>query len=103
MLVGMLVLADQLFFQLFFGAELWQMMAATGADLLWRARIGPTGSTLDLVHDLHGLAFTRPAAHMREYLTVLKAILDHGRARLDGELTTAHRENRMSLQGDVDE
>jgi len=39
---GMLVLADRLFF----GFELWRRMAATGAELVWRARTGRTAPKL---------------------------------------------------------
>jgi hypothetical protein len=45
---GMLVLADRLFF----GAELWQTMAATGADLAWRAKTGKTAPKLPVDQDL---------------------------------------------------
>jgi hypothetical protein len=41
---GMLLLADRLFF----GADLWQVMAATGADLLWRAKTGRTAPKLPI-------------------------------------------------------
>jgi hypothetical protein len=39
---GMLVLADRLFF----GADLWQELAATGADLVWRVKLGTTAPKL---------------------------------------------------------
>jgi hypothetical protein len=39
---GVLVLADRLFV----GAELWQAMAATGADLVWRVRCGKGAPSL---------------------------------------------------------
>jgi Insertion element 4 transposase N-terminal/Transposase DDE domain len=45
---GMLLLADRLFL----GAELWQTMTATGADLLWRAKTGRTAPKLPVDQDL---------------------------------------------------
>ena len=39
---GMLVLADRQFL----GVDLWQAWAATGADLVWRVKIGTTAPTL---------------------------------------------------------
>jgi len=45
---GMLVLADRLFF----GAELWQTMLATGADLAWRAKTGRTAAKLGVDQEL---------------------------------------------------
>jgi Insertion element 4 transposase N-terminal/Transposase DDE domain len=53
---GMLLLADRLFF----GAELWQTMAATGADLLWRARTGQTAPKLPVDRDLGDGSWTGP-------------------------------------------
>jgi DDE family transposase len=45
---GLLVLADRGFF----GATLWQAMAATGADLVWRVKIGKTAPTLPVDQEL---------------------------------------------------
>lgn len=45
---GMLVLADRLLF----AAETWQWFAATGADLLWRAKTGQTAPTLPVDQEL---------------------------------------------------
>ena len=45
---GMLVLADRMFL----GADLWQTMAATGADLVWRAKTGRTAPKLPVDQEL---------------------------------------------------
>ena len=38
-----------------------------------------------MIEDLHGLDYTRPAAHMRDYLSVLVPLLREGSVRYRGE------------------
>jgi alkanesulfonate monooxygenase SsuD/methylene tetrahydromethanopterin reductase-like flavin-dependent oxidoreductase (luciferase family) len=38
-----------------------------------------------VIEDLHGLPYTRPAAHMRDYLSVLMPLLREGSVRHKGD------------------
>jgi len=67
---GMLLLADRGFF----GVDLWQTAAATGADLLWRVRKDivlpvieqlPDGSYLTEIFDQRDIHHTRPGVRVR--------------------------------------
>jgi len=67
---GMLLLADRGFF----GVDLWQQAAATGADLLWRVRKDivlpvveqlPDGSYLTEIFDQRDLHHARPGVRVR--------------------------------------
>jgi 5,10-methylenetetrahydromethanopterin reductase len=49
-----------------------------------RLTLGVGVSHRPVVEGMHGLEFDPPVARMREYLTVLKALLDDGAAELDG-------------------
>jgi hypothetical protein len=67
---GMLLLADRGFF----GVDMWQKAAATGADLLWRVRKDivlpvveqlPDGSYLTEIFDQRDIHHTRPGVRVR--------------------------------------
>lgn len=38
-----------------------------------------------VIEEMHGLGYERPAAHLREYLSVLVPVLETGRVRFEGE------------------
>ena len=50
-----------------------------------RLTLGVGVSHRPVIEGLHGLAYTRPAAHMREYLSVLVPLLRDGSVRYRGE------------------
>src|SRR3954471_3763754 len=43
-----------------------------------------------VIEGMLGLSYVQPARHMREYLTVLQALLREGKAAFDGELLRVH-------------
>lgn len=50
-----------------------------------RVRLGVGPSHAHIVRGAYGLPFERPLAHLREYLTVLRALLGSGTCRFHGE------------------
>jgi len=76
---GVLLLADRLFV----GAALWQAMAATGAELVWRARCGRTAPKLpveQVLADGSWLSHLRAAHGQRVRVRVVEyALADPGR------------------------
>jgi Insertion element 4 transposase N-terminal/Transposase DDE domain len=72
---GVLLLADRLFV----GAELWQAMAATGADLVWRVRCGKGAPTLpvdQVLSDGSWLSriYARSDRHQRRHPIMVRVI-----------------------------
>jgi 5,10-methylenetetrahydromethanopterin reductase len=55
--------------------------AATGGRLL--LGLGPSHKVV--IEDMLGLSFARPARHVREYVTVVKELVEHGKTRFQGE------------------
>ncbi|MCC6315645.1 MAG: LLM class flavin-dependent oxidoreductase [Thermomicrobiales bacterium] len=53
-----------------------------------RTRLGVGPSHAHIVRDAYGLPFTRPLAHLREYLTILRALTKEGACRFAGEFYT---------------
>lgn len=62
------------------------VQAATGG----RFNLGLGLSHAPVVEGMWGMSYERPAVHMREYLTIVKSIVDTGRADLDGEMFKVH-------------
>jgi F420-dependent oxidoreductase-like protein len=62
-----------------------QQVATTQAFSDGRLTLGVGVSHRPVIEDLHGLAYTRPAAHMRDYLSVLVPLLRAGSVRYRGE------------------
>jgi F420-dependent oxidoreductase-like protein len=50
-----------------------------------RTRLGIGPSHSHIVRDAYGLAFERPLSHLREYLTILRALIHEGACRFNGE------------------
>jgi F420-dependent oxidoreductase-like protein len=65
-------------------AALAQQAATVQALTGGRLTLGVGVSHRPVIEGMHGLEFDPPVARMREYLTVLKAVLDTGAAQLDG-------------------
>ena len=59
-----------------------------------RVRLGVGPSTQGIVEKTYGIAFERPLGHLREYLIVLKAILQDGAVSHHGERLTAEAKLR---------
>jgi 5,10-methylenetetrahydromethanopterin reductase len=62
-----------------------QQVATTQAFSGGRLTLGVGVSHRPVIEDLHGLRYTRPAAHMRDYLSVLAPLLRVGSVRHRGE------------------
>ena len=62
-----------------------QQAATTQALSGGRLTLGVGVSHRPVIEDLHGIAYQRPAAHMREYLSVLVPLLRDGSVRYRGE------------------
>jgi 5,10-methylenetetrahydromethanopterin reductase len=62
-----------------------QQAATTQAFCGGRLTLGVGVSHRPVIEDLHGLAYARPAAHMRDYLSVLMPLLRTGRVSHQGE------------------
>ncbi|MGP7997616.1 MAG: TIGR03564 family F420-dependent LLM class oxidoreductase [Streptosporangiaceae bacterium] len=62
-----------------------QQAATTQAFCGGRLTLGVGVSHRPVIENLHGLAYQRPAAHMREYLSVLVPLLRAGSVRYTGE------------------
>lgn len=62
-----------------------QQAATTQAFCGGRLTLGVGVSHRPVIEDLHGLKYARPAAHMREYLSVLVPLLRDGSVRHRGE------------------
>jgi len=60
--------------------------AATGG----RFSLGIGLSHAPVVESMWGLSYDRPAVHMREYLTIVQALIQSGRADVDGEMFKVH-------------
>jgi hypothetical protein len=72
---GVLLLADRLFV----GAELWQAMARTGAELVWRARCGNSAPTLGVDQVLSdgswlSRSYARSDRHRRRHPIMVRVI-----------------------------
>lgn len=67
-------------------AALAQQAATVQALSGGRLTLGIGVSHRAVIEGMHGLAYERPVAHIREYLTVLTALLSVGRCRFSGEL-----------------
>jgi hypothetical protein len=113
---GMLLLADRGFF----GVDMWQNAAATGADLLWRVRKDivlpvveqlPDGSYLSEIFDQRDIHHTRPGVRVRavEYTItghegvyrLITTILDPAQAPA-AELATLYAQ-RWEFESTLDE
>ena len=57
-----------------------------------RLRLGVGPSHQPMVESVWGIPFERPQAHLREYLTILKAVLQEGRVAFQGEILRADGE-----------
>lgn len=66
-------------------AALAQQAATVQALSAGRLTLGVGVSHEAVIEGMHGLAYQRPLAHIREYLTVLTALLSVGRCRFAGE------------------
>jgi F420-dependent oxidoreductase-like protein len=62
-----------------------QQVATTQAFSGGRLTLGVGVSHRPVIEDLHGLRYTRPAAHMRDYLSVLVPLLREGSVHHRGE------------------
>jgi F420-dependent oxidoreductase-like protein len=62
-----------------------QQAATTQAFCGGRLTLGVGVSHRPVIEDLHGLPYTRPAAHMRDYLSVLMPLLREGSVRHKGD------------------
>jgi F420-dependent oxidoreductase-like protein len=62
------------------------VQAATGG----RFSLGIGLSHAPVVEGMWGMSYDRPAVYMREYLSVVRALLETGRADLDGEVMKVH-------------
>jgi F420-dependent oxidoreductase-like protein len=56
----------------------------------FRLGIGPSGS--NGIRSTYGIDYKSPLAHMKEYIKILKALLQEGSVDLDGKYYTAHAE-----------
>src|SRR5580692_6472352 len=61
-----------------------QQAATTQAFCGGRLTLGVGVSHRPVIEDLHGLSYTRPAAHLRDYLAVLVPLLRDGAVRYRG-------------------
>ena len=55
-----------------------------------RLKLGVGPSHKPAIEGTWGIAFNKPLAHLREYVTILKAVLNEGAVDFDGELLHAH-------------
>ena len=55
-----------------------------------RLRLGVGPSHASIVGGIYGLPFERPQAHLREYIGILRAVLETDRVDFDGDLLSAH-------------
>ena len=62
-----------------------QQAATTQAFCGGRLTLGVGVSHRPVIEDLHGISYQRPAAHMREYLSVLVPLLREGHVRYRGD------------------
>jgi len=62
-----------------------QQAATTQAFCGGRLTLGVGVSHRPVIEDLHGISYARPAAHMREYLSVLVPLLREGHVRYRGD------------------
>ncbi|MCW2647748.1 MAG: hypothetical protein QOF87_1403 [Pseudonocardiales bacterium] len=62
-----------------------QQAATTQAFCGGRLTLGVGVSHRPVIEDLHGIPYVRPAAHMREYLSVLVPLLNEGTVNYAGE------------------
>jgi len=62
-----------------------QQAATVQALVGGRVRLGVGVSHRPVIEQMHGLAYAKPAAYMREYLSVLRPLLHEGRATFRGE------------------
>jgi 5,10-methylenetetrahydromethanopterin reductase len=62
-----------------------QQAATTQAFCGGRLTLGVGVSHRPVIEDLHGISYARPAAHMRDYLSVLVPLLYEGSVRYRGE------------------
>jgi len=63
-----------------------QQAATVQASMDGRLTLGIGVSHRPVIEGMHGLAYERPAQHMREYLSVLGPMLDGGQVKFKGEL-----------------
>ena len=73
-------------------AALAQQAATVGALVGGRLVLGVGVSHRPVVEGMHGLAYQRPVAYLREYLEVLVPLLEHGSATVDGAFFRVHVE-----------
>ncbi len=57
-----------------------------------RLRLGIGASHQSIIDGFYGIPFDRPQSHLREYLAILRSLLDTGRVDFDGEQMSAHAE-----------
>ena len=57
-----------------------------------RLRLGIGPSHESIIDGAYGIPFHRPQAHLREYVAILRSLLETGRVDFDGELLSAHAE-----------
>jgi len=62
-----------------------QQAATVQALVGGRLTLGVGVSHRPVIEAMHGLAYAKPAAYMREYLSVLRPMLHEGKASFDGE------------------
>jgi len=62
-----------------------QQALTTQAATNGRFNLGIGLSHAPVVEGMWGLSYERPAVHMREYLTIVKSLVDTGRAQFSGE------------------
>lgn len=55
-----------------------------------RLKLGVGPSHQPAIEGTWGIAFKKPLTHLREYVTILKAVLNEGTVDFDGELLQAH-------------
>ena len=55
-----------------------------------RFRLGVGPSSPLIIETLHGVPFGKPLTHLREYVTVLRSLLDTGTANFDGQYFHVH-------------
>ena len=67
-------------------AQALTTQAATGG----RFSLGLGLSHAPVVEAMWGLSYDRPAVHMREYLTIVRSLIDSGRADFEGEMFKVH-------------
>jgi 5,10-methylenetetrahydromethanopterin reductase len=71
-------------------AVLAQQALTADLALGGRLALGIGTSHQVVISDMYGYDFARPARHMREYLSVLRPLLDGGQAAFDGDTVRAH-------------